>query len=407
METNISGPDQSATAIDLPAFQRDLDALRAEINEGLGPADVAHLRKIELWGRLCSLAGYATAWIVPNPISAVLLAVGNSTRWAVMMHHVGHRGIDRAAEKTRAQGGPVPTNYSSKLYAQGRRRFLDWFDWMLPQAWHHEHDFLHHYSTNELLDPDLVEENLKGLRASRVARPLKYAAVAFFALTWKVTYYAPNTFQILKRHERTRAARRAGTLGMKESLPGTDHLIEAFDLRTPDGREFWRVCLLPYAAIRFLLLPALFAPLGMKAVLAVLLNSIFAELLTNLHSFAIIAPNHAGEDIYRFATPAKGREEHHLRQIISSVNYATGGDINDWLHGYLNYQIEHHLWPDLPPLKYRDYAPRVRELCLRHGVVYLQEPLATRIRKTVDIMVGKSSMKRAREVLVPVPVHNG
>ena len=29
------------------------------------------------------------------------------------------------------------------------------------------------------------------------------------------------------------------------------------------------------------------------------------QVLTNLHSFTIIAPNHAGRDIYRFTTPVK------------------------------------------------------------------------------------------------------
>ena len=51
------------SSIDYAAFARDLSALRAEIEPEIGEADFRHLRKMERWGRLCTAAGYATAWI--------------------------------------------------------------------------------------------------------------------------------------------------------------------------------------------------------------------------------------------------------------------------------------------------------------------------------------------------------
>jgi len=36
---------------------------------------------------------------------------------------------------------------------------MDWLDWMLPEAWNVEHKN-HHYSLNEIDDPDLVERNM-------------------------------------------------------------------------------------------------------------------------------------------------------------------------------------------------------------------------------------------------------
>ena len=36
-----------------------------------------------------------------------------------------------------------------------------------------------------------------------------------------------------------------------------------------------------------------------------LVNMLAAEVLTNIHSFVIVVPNHAGEDVYRFKTPVK------------------------------------------------------------------------------------------------------
>ena len=38
-----------------------------------------------------------------------------------------------------------------------------------------------------------------------------------------------------------------------------------------------------------------------------LVNLFAAEVLTNIHSFIIVVPNHAGEDVYRFKTPVKVR----------------------------------------------------------------------------------------------------
>lgn len=35
------------------------------------------------------------------------------------------------------------------------------------------------------------------------------------------------------------------------------------------------------------------------------------------------------------------------------VNFNTGSDANDYLHGWLNYQIEHHMFPDLSMLSYQ------------------------------------------------------
>src|SRR5277367_6008586 len=98
-------------SIDHEAFARDLAALRAEIDAAIGPEDFAHLRKMERWGRLCTALGYATAWIAPNPLSAAAIALGNTSRWAIVMHHVGHRGYDRVPG--------VPANYTGRRFAAG------------------------------------------------------------------------------------------------------------------------------------------------------------------------------------------------------------------------------------------------------------------------------------------------
>jgi fatty acid desaturase len=371
--------------VDYEAFAAELDALKRELLKSLGPADFDHLRRIARIGRASTALGYATAWIAPNPVSAGLLAFGSSTRWAIVMHHVAHRGLDRIAD--------APPEWKSDRFARGKRRVIDWLDWISPDAWRFEHNRLHHYHTGEVLDPDLVEHNVEKLRDSNAPLALKYAAVAFYMLTWKLSYYAPSTFQTLKRAERLKAERKPITAEtMSDDVPY--HVV--FDLRTEEGRAFWKECVLPYGLARFVLAPAAFLPLGPLAAGNVLANSVLAELLTNLHTFAIIVPNHAGDDVHRFDGPNSDRPELYVRQILGSVNFETGGDVRDVLHGFLNYQIEHHLWPDLPPAAYQRAAPEVKAICERHGVPYVQESVFRRVKKTIDIMVGKTSMLRSR-----------
>ena len=45
-------------------------------------------------------------------------------------------------------------------------------------------------------------------------------------------------------------------------------------------------------------------------------------------------------------------------------------------------------------LSYQRAQKEVKEICKRHGVPYVQESVFTRLRKTIDIMVGKKSMIR-------------
>ena len=93
-------------------------------------------------------------------------------------------------------------------------------------------------------------------------------------------------------------------------------------------------------------------------------NVILAEIFTNMHAFIAITPNHAGSDIYRFATPCTPRSgEFYLRQIIGTANFSAGSNLIDFLHGFLNYQIEHHLFPNLSMLSYRRAMPKVKQIC--------------------------------------------
>jgi fatty acid desaturase len=376
----LKGPGGGACPGDLAAFERDIARLRAEMAAHVGPEDLAHLKKLERWGRLCSALGYATAWIAPNPISSLLIAHGSTVRWVIMAHHCAHRAYDRVPG--------VPDRYRGSGFGVGRRRYVDWLDWIAPDAWRWEHNAIHHARTGDPGDPDLVESNIGWLRRSSLPRPLKYAAVAFFACTWKLVYYASNTFQIWHRHR----ARR-----VDQAAPDRHDDIRyfaAFDPSTELGRAFYRACVLPYALARFVVLPLLFAPLGLHAVANVLANSVLAEAMANVETFFLITPNHAGADLPCFAARPASRGEFLWRQVAGTANYRTSGDLTGFVHCFMNYHIEHHLFPDMPLLKYRQYQDRLRAICAEHGLCYREESVLARARKAVDIMIGATSMRR-------------
>ncbi len=357
-------PAFDPSSVDVEALLKDIQALRAEVDASLGEADAAHLRKLERWGRAATALGAATCWLAPNPLSAAALSLGRSTRW-LLMHHVGHRGYDRVPG--------VPPERTSKGFAKGHRRYLDWFDWMLPDAWKFEHNVLHHSHTGEEADPDLLERNAeKSLRNPERPLAVRYLQLAALAVTWRASYYAPETLRSLRR--------KGKELGAPLSREEVKELV---------GR-----CYLPYAAFHFAVFPALYLPLGAWASFSAACNSLMAEVLTNLHTFLVVGPNHTGEDLYRFDTSPANKGERYLQQIVGSANYATGGDLNDYAHLWLNYQIEHHIFPDLPMLKYREVQPKVRALCEKHGIPYVQESVWTRARKMVDVVVGKASMRK-------------
>lgn len=363
---------------DLTAFFRELDALERELRAELSEADLAHLQKIERWSRRCTAAGWATSWMGPNLLSAGLLSLGRTARWTMLGHHISHGGYSRLAKDN--------PRYHRDTFARGDRRMRDWLDVILPEAWDAEHNNRHHTRLGETADPDLVEMNLGWLRRSSLPMAARYAIVLTMAAAWKWVYYAPNTLQELRAEE----DRAQGGAGQRRKLtdPG------AWLPHSRDGRALWLRCFLPYAVARFVVQPLVVAPLGPLAVASASVNSLMAEVLTNLHTFVIITTNHVGEDVHAFEEPPADREDFLLRQIIGSVNYTTGGDLNDFMHGWLNYQIEHHLWPDMSMRQYQRAQPRLKALCEKHGVPYIQEPVTTRLRRTLEVMVGKADMKR-------------
>mmetsp|Transcript_28479 Transcript_28479/g.32689 ORF Transcript_28479/g.32689 Transcript_28479/m.32689 type:complete len:540 (+) Transcript_28479:145-1764(+) len=385
-------------------FAKDVSDLGKKLLKETTNDDVDHLNKILSWRDMACIIGISTMWITPNPITIIALSTWTYSSWTMVAHHTCHGGYNRVdAGKFNSRGfalGSIP------------RRIADWCDWMLPEAWNVEHNRLHHYHLGEKLDPDLVERNLSFLREMNVPLPFKYVVTALFMPIWKWFYYAPNTYkelQLVKMKSEKKDIPKdfnpeeAATLKSlffptTESEMAMNEVIQPF--------TFLKTVLAPFFLTRFVLLPAplLFIPnIGGVLFFNAILNLVLADLFTNVHGFVTIVTNHAGNDLYKFDDEVKPKSgSFYVRQVVSSVNYATGTDIIDFSHGWLNYQIEHHVWPDLSMLAYQKGAPQLKAICAKHGVPYVQENVLERLRKTVDIMVGRTSMIEFPTELEPV-----
>jgi linoleoyl-CoA desaturase len=62
------------------------------------------------------------------------------------------------------------------------------------------------------------------------------------------------------------------------------------------------------------------------------------------------------------------------RQVESSVDFARGHGLITWYLGGLNYQIEHHLFPQIAHVHYPAIAPTVEGVCREFGVRYSAYP---------------------------------
>ena len=379
--TDYRDVDQKQLQIDIDEIKKTIGATTEE--------DFQHLLKLERWGRGSTLSGFALILLViylnyaPYDIHSLtfwglgligsfLIGVGNVARWANVTHPILHGAYDKVPN--------IPARYTKDGFAAGNRRWIDWLDWIKPDAWAFEHNIMHHYHLGEADDPDNVEKNLEWLHETKIPNWAKYAFVYIFAFTWKLTYYAPNTLRILEN--KARAAR-------KEE-PTLEYQLSPF---TPNGFKLWKSYILPYGLFQFVFLPLLFFPFGgLEASLYAFVFILVGEAFANLHSFLVIVPNHSAEDIYQFSTPHKTQGEYYLRQIMGSVNYNTGTDLIDFGHGFLNYQIEHHLFPNMPHSFYQKMQPIVKDICKKHNLEYRQESVFKRILMTVDLMVGKTKL---------------
>jgi fatty acid desaturase len=92
--------------------------------------------------------------------------------------------------------------------------------------------------------------------------------------------------------------------------------------------------------------------------------------LFGLYMGCAFAPNHKGMPVLT----AEDRLDFLRRQVLTSRN-VRGARLVDLALGGLNYQIEHHLFPNMPRPNLRRAQPLVRAYCAENGISYQESGL--------------------------------
>jgi len=318
----------------LEALAEELDAIRDAVSGDLGGRDRAYITRVIAVQRHLELAGRALlvgARYAPAAVAGTtLLTLAKVLENMEIGHNVMHGQWDWMRD---------PAINSSTW---------EWDAASTAASWKHAHNFQHHTYTNVLgRDRDL------GYSAMRVEpeqpwHPVYLAQPVYFFLMaavfeWGIALYDMELDAVARGEKSREQARR-----------------EIVALLRKASRQLLK---------DYLLFPALAGRRGARRALAA---DAVANLIRNVWVHTIVFCGHIPEDAETF-TEEQYRDETrggwYRRQLLGSCNLE-GSAIFHLLSGNLSFQIEHHLFPDLPSSRYAEIAPQVRAVCERHGLPY-------------------------------------
>src|SRR6478752_129888 len=317
---------------------RELDAIREEIEASRGAADAAYInrmitvqRRLAAAGRITLFASrYKPAWVA----GAAMLGIAKILENMEIGHNVMHGQWDWMND---------PEIHSSTW---------EWDTAQPAEQWKHSHNYVHHQFTNVLgFDNDIGYGILRMAREQKwhpmnLGQPIYNAALATL-FQWGVALHDLDLEAIRKREKDPRV--------MKKQLRQI-------------GRKIRRQITKDYV-----IFPALTGP----NFLATASANATANLMRNLWSYMIIFCGHFPDGAMHFTEEEiedETRAEWYLRQMLGSANFE-GGRLLHILSGNLGFQIEHHLFPDLPSNRYAEISVKVRALCDKYDIPYTIGPL--------------------------------
>jgi linoleoyl-CoA desaturase len=84
-----------------------------------------------------------------------------------------------------------------------------------------------------------------------------------------------------------------------------------------------------------------------------------------------------------------------IHQLETTSNFGPKSRIFQWFIGGLNYQVEHHLFPNICHVHYKKLSVIVRETALEFGIPYYSEPTFFSAIKSHAIMLKKLGLPDA------------
>jgi len=116
---------------------------------------------------------------------------------------------------------------------------------------------------------------------------------------------------------------------------------------------------------------------GARAYRSTLAADATANVVRNVWSHSIIFCGHFPDQTYTFSQDEVKEETRggwYVRQLVGAANI-DGGPLFHVASGNLGFQVEHHLYPDMPSTRYAEIAPRVKAICERYALPYNTGPL--------------------------------
>ncbi len=324
---------QHLTPTDLDALAAELDAIRAEVRADLGERDAAYIRRViatqrglEVGGRVVLLFSRRRPALVAG---TALLTVAKVLENMEIGHNVMHGQWDWMND---------PRIHSSTW---------EWDAASTAESWKRSHNMQHHTYTNVVgKDRDL------GYSAMRVdpAQPWKpvYLAQPLYGLAmaatfeWGIALYDME-LDAVRRGEKSSAQAKAE--------------IAAFARKAVRqlGKDY-----------------VVFPLLAGRSARGALAGTFVANVLRNVWVHTIVFMGHIPEGAETFSeeqVSTETRGDWYVRQMVGSCNLE-GTPLFHLMTGNLSFQIEHHLFPDLPTSRYAAIAPRVQAVCERYGLAY-------------------------------------
>ncbi len=327
-------------------FAADISAVGEEAKALIGEEDIQHIQKMKRISKTSEAVGRTLIHFSMDPVTWMLGVLSLSIHHQLETVEIGHSALHGCWDGIKG----LEEFYSPT------------FQWNCPvseDGWKREHNILHHQYTNIVgKDPDL---NYGSLRVAEQTSWMPYHLIQlsqFFwtapTFMWVIGAYATGLTDILRYPSKNKDEYAAI---LPDKKPKT--ILKAV---MKSAKK-----MVPYSLYNFAFWPALAGPMWWK----VLGGNLTADALRNIYTCSTIYAGHFGDDLVYHDKSFKtnGRGEWYKMQIEAAHNYKVPKAIS-LLCGALDYQIEHHLFPKLPPNRLREIAPKIQKICERYGLEY-------------------------------------
>ncbi len=335
----VENPLARLSAEQLEQIGREFDAIHEEVYADLGDRDARYIRgTIRLHRELVLLARLMLMGSRRKPLwlaGTAALSLAKILENMEIGHNVMHGQWDWMNDP----------DINSRNW--------DWDTASPADAWRHSHNYEHHTFTNiRGKDRDLGYEIMR-IDPHQKWHPV-YLLQPFYNLLlmgffeWGVALHDLN-----------------GDAIRKGEKPREQVLEELKAIGVKARRQFVK----DYVAF-----PALSGPRSFKSTLAA---NFTANIVRNVWAYSIIFCGHFPDQTFTFSEEEVAEETRggfYVRQLLGAANI-DGGPLFHLLAGNLSFQVEHHLFPDMPSSRYAEIAPRVRDICHRYGLPYNTGPL--------------------------------